>query len=190
VGTERTPAGAIEAPRPLGPQCDCSGFDSGQPALDIWLKRNALRSQSSGAARTYVITSGQTVIGYYALAVGSVARAEATGPVRRNMPDPIPVMLLARLAVDRRWQGQGLGAGLLRDAVLRTLQAAKFGGIRAMLVHAISTDAARFYRYFGFQPSPATDMTLMAALSALEGALVADVNPRPAPSAGQNHEDP
>jgi len=185
VGTEGTPAGAIEAPRPLGADCDCSGFDSGQPAIDIWLRRNALRSQSSGAARTYVVTTGQTVIGYYALAVGSVSRAEATGPVRRNMPDPVPVMLLARLAVDRRWQGRGLGAALLRDAVLRTLQAAELVGIRAMLVHAISSDAARFYRYFGFQPSAATDMTLMAALPALERALVADVNPLPAPSADQ-----
>jgi GNAT superfamily N-acetyltransferase len=185
VDVEGPPSGAIEAPRPLGPDCDSSGFDSGQPALDTWLRRNALKSQSSGAARTYVITSGPAVIGYYALAVGSVARAEATGPVRRNMPDPVPVMLLARLAVDRRWQGQGLGAALLRDAVLRTLQAANLGGIRAMLVHAISTDAARFSRYFGFQPSPATEMTLMTTLSALEGALVADVDPRPAPTASQ-----
>lgn len=185
MDVEGPPSGAIEAPRPLGPDCDCSGFDSGQPALDTWLRRHALKSQSSGAARTYVITSGQTVIGYYALAVGSVARAEATGPVRRNMPDPIPVMLLARLAIDRRWQGQGLGAALLRDAVLRTLQAAELGGIRAMLVHAISTDAARFYRYFGFQTSPATDMTLMASLSALEGALVGNADPRPAPTASQ-----
>lgn len=185
MGVEGPPSGAIEAPRPLGPDCDCSGFDSGQPALDTWLRRNALKSQASGAARTYVSTSGPTVIGYYALAVGSVARAEATGPARHNMPDPIPVMLLARLAVDRRWQGQGLGAALLRDAVLRTLQAAELGGIRAMLAHAISTDAARFYRYFGFQTSPATDMTLMASLSALEGALVRDVNPPQAPAASQ-----
>lgn len=185
MAVEGPPSGAIEAPRPLGPEHDCSGFDSGKPALDIWLRRNALKSQSSGAARTYVITSGPPVIGYYALAVGSVARTEATGPVQRNMPNPVPVMLLARLAVDRRWQGQGLGAALLRDAVLRTLQAAEFGGIRAMLVHAISTDATHFYRYFGFQPSPATDMTLMAPLSALEGALIANVDPRPGPTASQ-----
>jgi predicted N-acetyltransferase YhbS len=155
------------------------------PVLDTWLKRKALKNQSSGAARTYVITSGQTVIGYYALAVGSVSRPEATGPVRRNMPDPIPVMLLARLAVDRRWQGRGLGAALLRDAVLRTLQAAEIVGIRAMLVHAISIEATRFYRYFGFQSSMATDMTLMAALSVLEQALIMDADPRSAPNADQ-----
>jgi predicted N-acetyltransferase YhbS len=171
VASEGRPAGAIEAPRPLGPDCDFSGFDSGQPALDTWLKRNALRSQSSGAARTYVVTAGRSVIGYYALAVGSVTRAEATGQVRRNMPDPIPVMLLARLAIDQHWQGRGLGAALLRDAALRTLQAAEIAGIRALLVHAISTDAARFYRYFGFQPAANSTLTLMAAPSALLKAL-------------------
>lgn len=167
MGTEGPPLGAIEAPRPLGPDCDCSGFDSGQPALDNWLRRNARKSQTSGAARTYVIGSGRVVIGYYALAVGSVSRGEATGTVRRNMPDPVPVMVLARFAIDRNWQGRGLGAALLRDAALRTLQAAEIGGIRAMLVHAISPDAARFYRYFGFQPSPVNEMTLMVALPAL-----------------------
>ena len=171
MATEGAPAGSIEAPGPLGPDCDCSGFDSGQPALDTWLRHNARKSQSSGAARTYVITAGQAVIGYYALAVGSVSRAEATGTVRRNMPDPIPVMLLARLAMDRRWQGRGLGAALLRDAALRTLQAAEIAGIRAMLVHAISADAARFYRYFGFQPAPGSEMTLMVTLSALAAGL-------------------
>lgn len=171
MATEGPPAGSIEAPRPLGPDCDCSGFDSGQPALDTWLRRNAQKSQSSGAARTYVITAGQAVIGYYALAVGSVSRAEATGQVRRNMPDPIPVMLLARLAIDRRWQGRGLGVALLRDAALRTLQAAEIAGIRAMVVHAISVDAARFYRYFGFQPAANSELTLMTTPSALLKAL-------------------
>lgn len=171
MATEGPSAGSIEAPRPLGPDCDCSGFDSGQPALDTWLRRNAQKSQSSGAARTYVITAGQAVIGYYALAVGSVSRAEATGQVRRNMPDPIPVMLLARLAIDRRWQGRGLGVALLRDAALRTLQAAEIAGIRAMVVHAISVDAARFYRYFGFQPAANSELTLMTTPSALLKAL-------------------
>jgi GNAT superfamily N-acetyltransferase len=173
MATEGPESAGIGAPRPLGTDCDCSAFDSGVPALDTWLRRSAFKSQSSGAARTYVITAGHAVIGYYALAVGSVARAEASGQVRRNMPDPVPVMLLARLAIDRRWQGRGLGAALLRDAVLRTLQAADIGGIRAMLVHAISTDAARFYRYFGFQPAPGNEMTLMSTLAALERALSA-----------------
>jgi GNAT superfamily N-acetyltransferase len=131
------PTGRIDGPRPLSPDYDCSSFESGEPALDSWLKRKALKSQYSGAARTYVITSKQAVIGYYALAVGSVSRAEATGAVRRNMPDPVPVMILARLAIDRPWQGQGLGAALLRDTALRTMQAAQLVGIRAVLVHAL-----------------------------------------------------
>lgn len=171
MASEDAPFGAIDAPRPLVPDCDCSGFDSGQPALDHWLRRNALKSQASGAARTYVITAGKAVIGYYALAVGSVSREQATGPIRRNMPDPVPVMLLARLAIDRHWQGRGLGAALLRDAALRTVQAAEIAGIRAMLVHAISTDAARFYRYFGFQQAPGSELMLMSALPALLKAL-------------------
>lgn len=172
MGQDGPATEALAPPRPLGAHCDCSGFDSGEPTLDTWLKRSALKSQTSGGARTYVITSEQAVIGYYALAVGSVTRAEATGPVRRNMPDPVPVMLLARLALDRRWQGRGLGAALLKDAALRTLQAAEIGGIRALLVHAISADAARFYRYFGFQPSPGNELTLMATLPALARSLV------------------
>ncbi len=171
MGTDGPPVGATLAPRPLSSNDDCSGFDSGESALDTWLRRNALKSQASGAARTYVVTSAQTVVGYYALAVGSVSRAEVPAPVRRNMPDPVPVMLLARLAVDRRWQGRGLGAALLRDAARRTLQAAEIGGIRALLVHAISAEAVRFYRYFGFQPAPDSEMTLMVTLAALERAL-------------------
>jgi GNAT superfamily N-acetyltransferase len=171
LGKGRLGLGSLAPPRPLSAECDCLGFDSGEPALDTWLKRSALKGQTSGAARTYVITSEQAVIGYYALAVGSVAHSAATGSVRRNMPDPVPVMLLARLALDHRWQGRGLGAALLKDAALRTLQAAEIGGIRALLVHAISADAARFYRYFGFQPSPADELILMVTLTALASAL-------------------
>lgn len=110
----------------LNADWDCSGFESGEPSLDTWLKRSAIKT--IGAARTYAITVDRSVIGYYALAVGSVSRTAATGSVRRNMPDPVPVMLLARLAIDRRWQGRGLGAALLRDAALRTLQAADIAG--------------------------------------------------------------
>lgn len=116
-------------------------------------------------------TAEQTVVGYYALAVGSVSRRDATGRVRRNMPDPVPVIILARLAVDSHWHGQGLGAALLRDAALRTRQAADLAGIRAMLVHAISPEAARFHRYFGFQQSPGNETTLMITLGVLEQAL-------------------
>ena len=118
-----------------------------------------------------MVCAGGRVVGYYALATGAVAQATATGRVRRNMPDPVPVMVLGRLAVDRVYQDRGLGTGLLRDAVLRTLQAAEFGGIRAILVHAISDDAKRFYERHGFVESPVDPMTLMLTIADAKRAL-------------------
>jgi predicted N-acetyltransferase YhbS len=162
---------ALRAPEPIESHHDCSGFQSGEPALDAWLKHRALKNQRIGATRTYVACSENRVVGYYSLAVGSASRRIATGTVARNMPDPVPVMLLARLAVHTSWQGKGLGGSLLQDAVARTLQAAGIAGIRAMLVHALSEDAKRFYRYFGFQPAQSEPMTLMATLSSFKRAI-------------------
>jgi GNAT superfamily N-acetyltransferase len=154
----------ISAPEKLTPGHDLSSFDSGTPVLDDWLRRRALPNQDSGASRTYVIGAGNRVIGYYALAVGAVAQAAATGRTRRNMPDPVPVMVIGRLAIETRYQKRGLGRALLRDAILRTMQAADIAGIRAILVHAISEKAKRFYERCGFQPSPVDPMTLMITL--------------------------
>lgn len=159
------------APEPLTVRHDLSAFRSGEPALDDWLRHRAQKSQQSGAARTYVVASEHRVVGYYSLAVGAVGRAEVPGRVRRKMAEPVPVMLLARLAIEQSRQGRGLGRGLLKDAVLRTLQAADIAGIRAMLVHAISDDAKRFYQYFGFQASETKEMTLAAKLTDLQNAL-------------------
>jgi len=161
----------ISAPEPLGAKHELAAFRCGVPSLDDWLRRRALANQESGASRTYVIAENARVIGYYALATGAVATAEATGKVRRNMPDPIPVMVLARLAVDQTWQGRGLGLDLLRDAVLRTLQAADIAGIRALLVHALTEQAGRFYERAGFQPSPLRPLTYMLLLSTARAAL-------------------
>jgi GNAT superfamily N-acetyltransferase len=161
----------IGAPEHLGPDHELAAFDSGVPVLDDWLKRRALANEELGGSRTYVVTAGRRVVGYYALATGGVAHAAATGRVRRNMPDPVPVMVLGRLAVDRAYQGRGLGEGLLRDAVLRTLQAARLGGIRAILVHAISEEAKRFYERHGFVASPVDPMTLMITVADAENAL-------------------
>jgi GNAT superfamily N-acetyltransferase len=161
----------VGAPETLRADHDLSSFESGTPALDDWLRRRAQRNQESGASRTYVICAGNHVVGYYALAVGAVAQAEATGRTRRNMPDPVPVMVLGRLAVDAAFQGRGLGRALLRDAVLRTMQAADIAGIRAILVHAISEDARSFYQRCGFQPSPVDPMTLMITLRDAEQAM-------------------
>ncbi len=161
----------IGAPEHLHADHDVEAFDSGVPALDDWLKRRALANEDTGASRSYVVCAGGRVVGYYALATGAVARHAATGKVRRNMPDPIPVMVLGRLAVDKSFQGRGLGKGLLRDAVLRTVQAAEIGGIRAILLHAISDDAKRFYARCGFRESPLDVMTMMISVADAEKAI-------------------
>lgn len=162
---------AISAPEHLTPAHDLSAFDSSVPELDEWLRRRARANEETGASRTYVVCAGGRVVGYYALANGGVAQAGATGRVRRNMPDPVPVMVLGRLAVDRAYQGRGIGRGLLRDAVVRTLQAAEIGGIRAILVHAISEDAKHFYESSGFAVSPVDPMTLTITVADAEKAL-------------------
>ena len=164
-------ADEVSAPEHLTAQHDLAAFDSRIPTLDDWLKRRALSNEQAGGSRTYVVCAGGRVVGYYALASGGVAQEAATGRVRRNMPDPVPVMVLGRLAVDRAYQGRGLGPGLLRDAILRTLQVAELGGIRAILVHAISDEAKRFYERHGFVASPVDPMTLMITLADAERTL-------------------
>jgi GNAT superfamily N-acetyltransferase len=161
---------AVSAPEHLTAQHDISVFDSGVPELDTWLKRRALQNEASGASRTYVVSAGGRVVGYYALAT-AVAQQQATGKVRRNMPDPIPVMVIGRLAVDREHQGKGLGSALLKDALLRTLNAASIAGIRAVLLHAISEEARHFYEKAGFSASPVDPMTMMIALADVAKAL-------------------
>jgi len=155
----------VSAPLPLSGKHDFAEFDSGEPSLDDWLKRRALANQSSGASRTFVVVDArQRVMGYYALAAGAVSHRASTGAVRRNMPDPIPVMVLARLAVDRGAQGKQLGGALLKDAVLRALSVAENTGVRALLVHAMHENAKAFYLHYGFEVSPADPMTLMLRL--------------------------
>jgi GNAT superfamily N-acetyltransferase len=163
---------SLSAPEKLGADHDLSKFECGEPPLDDWLRRRALQNEESGASRTYVVCAGQRVVGYYALAVGAVAHAEAPGRVRRNMPDPVPVMIIGRLAVHKDFQGRKIGAALLRDAVLRTLQAADVAGIRAILVHAISEPARRFYENCGFIASPMDPMTLMITVAEAVKAFV------------------
>jgi len=156
----------IGPPEKISPLHDVSGFDCGEPLLDDWLRRRAFHNEAHGASRTYVVcTSGGRVIGYYALSAGALAHAEAPGRVRRNTPDPIPVVVLGRLAVDRAFHRQGIGSALLRDAVLRAVQAAEIAGIRAILVHAISESAKRFYEQYGFVASPVDPMTVMITIA-------------------------
>lgn len=153
------------APELLTDRHDTGEFTSGEASLDDWLRRRARANQVSGATRTYVVCGERRIIAYYALACGVAAVHSAPGRFRRNMPDPIPVAVLARLAVDRTWQRKGIGRTLFRDAALRVAQAADVIGIRGIVVHAISQEAKNFYVALGFDPSPREPMLLMLTLS-------------------------
>ncbi|NBQ89128.1 MAG: GNAT family N-acetyltransferase [Betaproteobacteria bacterium] len=156
----------LHAPAPLSPQHQVHAFNCGQPVLDEWLKRRALANQGSGASRTFVVANeAMRVLGYYALAAGGVAHSHAGRALRQNMPDPIPVMVLGRLAVDTSAQSNRLGVALLQDAVRRCLMVAQHTGVRALLVHALDENARGFYEHHGFKPSPVHPLTLMLPLA-------------------------
>lgn len=155
----------LRAPAPLEESHRLDDFECGVESLDQWLKRRARANQASGASRTYVVTDSQRrVVGYYCLASGALALGEAPGGVRRNMPDPIPMAILGRLAVDRSQQGQGLGTALLRDAVERTQAASEILGIRGLLVHALSEEAKAFCERHGFHAASSRPMMLVMSL--------------------------
>lgn len=162
---------ALSPPEPLADHHELLEFNSGEASLDEWLRRRARANQVSGASRTYVVCDGNRVVAYYALASGAVTADSAPGRFRRNMPDPIPVAVLARLAVDTRNQGEGIGRALFRDAALRVVNAADAIGIRGIVVHAISEEAKRFYLALGFDPSPREPMMLLVTLTDLRVAL-------------------
>ena len=159
----------LSAPQPLSSQHRLDEFECGEDVLDEWLKRRAKINQLSGASRTFVVSDAdQRVYGYYAMAAGAVSHQLATSSVRRNMPDPVPVMVLARLGVDTRAQGIKLGGALLQDAVSRAIAVSNNAGIRAILVHAIHDGAKQFYEHYGFEVSPAHPMTLMLRLTGVK----------------------
>ncbi|HFZ8993471.1 TPA: GNAT family N-acetyltransferase [Citrobacter freundii] len=159
--------GRVTPPEPLTGSHQLAEFVSGETVLDDWLKQRSLKNQASGAARTFVVCKKGTkqVAGFYSLATGSVNHTEATGSLRRNMPDPIPVIILARLAVDLAFKGKGLGADLLHDAVLRCYRVAENIGVRAIMVHALNDEARRFYLHHGFKASQTQERTLFLKLS-------------------------
>lgn len=162
--------GAYGRPVPLEARHDVDGFSSGNDVLDDWLKSVALKAEGR-SARTYVVCEGDAVVGYYCLATGGVTRASAPGSVRRNAPDPVPVMVIGRLAVTDRCKGQGIGSGMLRDALRRVLQAAEIVGCRAVVVHAIDDKAAAFYAAHGFAEFPAATRTLFLPIDTLRRSL-------------------
>ena len=156
----------LHPPEPLSQHHKLDTLSCGEIVLDDWLKRRAFANQVSGATRTFVVADAEhTVLGYYALATGAVAHQSATRAIRHNMPDPVPVMVLARLVVDTRAQGKKLGAALLRDAVTRAVAVSQNAGVRALLVHALNDRARQFYEHYGFQASPAHPTTLMLCLT-------------------------
>jgi GNAT superfamily N-acetyltransferase len=159
----------LSAPQPLAAAHLLGDFECGEPTLDEWLKRRAMNNQTTGASRTFVVVDEENrVHGFYAMAAGAVSHLMATSSVRRNMPDPIPVMVLGRLAVDRRAQGIKLGAAMLQDAVNRAINVSQNTGVRALLVHALHEHAKQFYEYYGFQESPQHPMTLMLRLNTVK----------------------
>jgi predicted N-acetyltransferase YhbS len=161
----------LSAPEPLAPHHKTDEFSCGERPLDDWLKRRALANQTSGASRTFVACESGLVVAYYALASSAVAVATAPGKFRRNMPDPIPVVVLGRLAVAQSHHGKGIGRALFQDAARRVIHAADAIGIRGLIVHALSESAASFYVRLGFDPSPLSPMTLMVTLADLRASL-------------------
>jgi GNAT superfamily N-acetyltransferase len=168
-------------PEPLTGRHAIDGFDCGVPSLNIWLIDYARGAMGAGSARTYVIVDRQQarVVGYHALAGGTVRHQNATARVSKGMPrHPIPVVLLARLAVDRSVQGYGLGAWLVKDAMRRALTVSKEMGIRAMLVRALDDNARSFYARCGFEPSPTDPHNLQIVIKDIRAALSASSAPQ------------
>lgn len=162
----------LSVPEPLAPHHALDTFDCGAPSLNDWLRRRALLNQASGASRTFVSCEAGQVVAYYALASSAVTPSAAPGRFRRNMPDPIPVVVLVRLAITQTHQARGLGRALFQDAGRRVIHAADAIGIRGLLVHALSDEAKAFYVRLGFDPSPLEPMTLMVTVADLKTALV------------------
>lgn len=155
----------LTRPEALGPQHSFDSFDCGQVALNEWLLRHARQAQGSGSAKTFVVCEAHQVVGYFSLTVGQVDTLDAPQRIRQGMGQyPIPVVILARMAVHQAHQGRGIGAGLLQDAICRTLQISEQVGVRALLTHPIDTKAAQFYARFGFIPSPLREQQLLLLL--------------------------
>jgi GNAT superfamily N-acetyltransferase len=161
----------LKPPAPITDKRELSNFDCGELSLNEWLKRRALKNHSAGASRCFVLCSGMDVIGYYSLSAGAISHEAAPKAMRRNMPDPLPVLLLGRLAVDKRYHNQGIGQALLRDAMLRAVNVSGDAGVFALLVHALSDPAKQFYLSRGFVESPLQPMTLFMTLETVRAIL-------------------
>jgi GNAT superfamily N-acetyltransferase len=156
----------LSSPEPLDGRHRLDGFDCGKPTLNDWLLRQARQAQGSGSAKTFVVVDDVSrVAGYFSLTVGQIDTREAPERVRRGMGQyPIPVVILARLAVDAQDQGRGVGVGMLQDAIRRTMAISEQAGIRALLTHPMDAAAEAFYRRFGFEPTPLREQQLILLL--------------------------
>jgi GNAT superfamily N-acetyltransferase len=160
----------LSAPDVLAEHHELNEFNSGEASLDDWLKKRARANQIGGASRIFVTCEGNRVAGYYSLS-SLITQTIVPGRFRRNMPDRIPVVLLGRLAIDKPWQGKGVGRSLFKDAAMRVSQAADTIGVRGIVVHAISDDARKFYLALGFTECPHEPMTLVVTLNDLRAAM-------------------
>lgn len=158
---------SLRPPSPLTVEQQLSRFDCGEPSLNDWLKKRALKNQVIGASRCFVVCSGMDVIGYYSLSAGAICHEAAPKAMRRNMPDPLPILLLGRLAVDKRYHNKGIGQALLRDAMMRAVNVSGDAGVFAMLVHALNDSAKQFYLSRGFVESPLQPTTLMMTIETI-----------------------
>lgn len=158
-------------PAPITAAHDVSGFDCGEASLNDWLKKRALKNQAAGASRCFVVCGGEAVVAYYTLSAGAISHETSPKAMRRNMPNPLPVLLLGRLAVDKRYHNQGIGQALLRDAMLRAVHISAEAGVFALLVHALSDAAKQFYISRGFVESPLQAMTLLMTLETVRQIL-------------------
>ncbi len=155
----------LSPPQALAASHVLEDFDCGKPGLNDWLLRHARQAQASGSAKTFVVADGQRLAGFYSLAVGQIDTLEAPDRVRKGMGAyPVPVVILARLAVTMQDHGRGIGIGMLQDAIRRTVAISEQAGVRALLTHPIDADAERFYLRFGFEASPAQEKQLLLLL--------------------------
>ncbi len=162
---------SLTPPTPISSAHETQDFASGEPSLDEWLKKRALKNHLAGTSRCFVVASGKTVIGYYCLSAGAISRESAPKAMQRNTPDPLPILLLGRLAIDSRHHNRGIGQALLRDAMLRAVHVSAEAGIFAILVHALPDQAKQFYLSRGFVESPLQPMTLFMTLETVRRIL-------------------
>lgn len=157
----------LQQPTPISIEDEVDDFDSGEVSLNEWLKKRAIKNHASGASRCFVVKNDKKVIGYYTLSAGAISHESVPNPMRRNMPDPLPMLLLGRLAVDQRYHNKGIGQALLRDAMMRSVIISTDAGVLGILVHALSSQAKQFYISRGFVSSPLQPLTLFMTIDTM-----------------------